>query len=336
MEVQSTVQGKYEMQLLDAKDQSVLQTWKFNNIITDGGMNLFGSTTGGESFAFDYFQVGEGSTPVSSSDTGLVSPIAGRINTSDTADVITSGSDVSGSFWQVAISRIFYEASGNGNITEIGAFSLASGGRLTSRALVRDDLGDPTTLTKTSANQLRIIYTFRMYVPTLDITGSLFMAGTTYDYVLRPQGIFTSYQWGYGPTLSGPTQNGGHIYEFVRGRWTTHTNGAIASPSGSLVSVSQSIALGGTVSACSSVNLQGYVDNTFYRDVEFVFNPSVANFGTTGVRALKLQPVMASNLNPIGGDSHYQMTFTPPIPKTNLNQLTLRFRFSWDRSKIYE
>jgi len=332
----TTLTGRYEFELIDAKTKQALNTWQSNNIITDGGMNAIGTSLAGEDFIFEFFQVGEGSTPVSSSDTGLASPIAGRINTSDEADSYISGSDSTGSFWETTISRIFYEAQGNGNLTEIGAFTLSSGGRLTSRALIRDIGGSPVTITKTSDNQLRVRYKFRMYLPNTDVSGTLFMAGTNYNYVLRPQQILNALVWGYSPTFPSPTRNGGHFYELVRGNWTSFTNGAIAAPSGTLVNVTGSMSQGGTTSACSAVNLQGYVDNTFYRDIEFVFNPSVANFGSAGIKTVKLQPVMISNQNIAGGDSTYQLEFTPPIPKTNTNTLTLRFRMGWGRTKIYE
>lgn len=331
-----TLDGRYELELLDAKTKNIIDSWSFSNILTDGGLNTIGSLQVGESFAFTYFQVGEGSTPVSSSDTGLVSPIAGRISASDEADVVVSGSDASGSYWQTTISRIFVEAEGNGNITEVGAFTLSSGGRLTTRALVRDNTNTPVTITKTSSNQLRLRYTIRMYVPQNDVTGSFLLGTGSYDYVIRPQGIMSSYVWGYGPALSGPTTNGGYFYEILRGQWNTSTLGAISSPSGTLVNPTGTISLGGSTSNCSSTTPTGYVDNTFYRDIDFVFNPSTGNHGTTGIRAMKIQPIARTNTNTIGGDAHYQMTFSPPIPKTNVNQFTLRLRFGWSRSKIYE
>jgi hypothetical protein len=331
-----TLSGQYEFELINSSTRQVIDTWRSNNIITDDGMNAMGSSLVGEEFVFEYFQMGEGSTPVSSSDTGLVAPIAGRTNTSDESTTYVTGSDATGSFWETTISRIFYEAEANGNITEVGAFTLSSGGRLASRALIRDVSGSTTTISKTSDNQLRVRYKFRMYLPSTDISGTLFMAGNNYDYVVRPQGILSEYIWGYFPRFFGPTRSGGHFYEFTRGKWTTQLLSAIASPSGALVDPTGTISQGGTTSQCSSVNLLGYVDNTFYRDVEFVFNPSVANFGTTGIRSIKIQPIAAANLNSTLGDATYQMSFTPPVPKTNLNTLTLRFRFGWGRSKIYE
>ena len=121
------------------------------------------------------------------------------------------------------------------------------------------------------------------------------------------------------------------MWNLVRANWGDFTMAGVASPSGALVSYSGAIALGSTTETISDTSLVGYIDNTFYQDVDYIFNGAVANFGSTGIRAMTIQPLHSSNQN-FASSSQYQMVFSPPIPKTNLQTLTLRFRLGWNRA----
>lgn len=333
--INALILGKYDL-YLESDKHNPISSWSFSNIITDGGMNAIGQRSGGEISAFEYFQVGEGSVPVSSSDVGLATPISVRVNRSDEAVVSVSGSDATGSFWDVTFSRYFLTTEANGNITEIGAFTSSSNGRMSSRALVRDEFGSPVAITKTSDNQLRVRYTVRTYLPTSDITGSINMQGNDYNYTIRPQNIFNQQTWGYNISDGFFQYAGSFLYNFFGANWSTFIGAGRVSPSGSLVNVTGSMAQGGTTSTATEVTPQFYVDDTFYRDVIVRFDPNLANYGTTGIKTLTYTPLMQFGGFQGGQTAQYQVEFSPNIPKTNLLTLSLTFRLGWGRTKIYE
>ena len=327
-----TISGHYHIELLD-KQGTILNTWSFSNIITNSGMDAIGSTVGGEvAELFNFMQTGAGSTTPSGTDTGLASPIAGRVtyNASQGSDIL---SDSSGSFYTRRLTYFFDESVANGNITEVGIFTLSTGGRLVTRALVRDNLGVPTTITKTSDNQLRVFYTYRVYVPLNDVTGTINLAGLPYDFIIRPQAVSQSNGWGTGTGFASPNSAGGYSYEISSRAWGGSTLFAGASPSGNLVSATGTLSLS-PVNNCSSINALAYVNGNYFRDIDCIWEPDNANFGSTGIRMLRIRNTGTGNSTPSFWT--HQVLFTPNIPKNNLQRLTLRFRFGWTRSTTSE
>jgi hypothetical protein len=326
------ISGRYEIQLLD-KNKSVLGEWAFNNIITNGGMDAIGATVGAEtSDMFFAMECGAGSSVPTGTDTALASPLSGR-TTNVESEAYLSGSDASGSWYSIKRGYLFSEAQANGNITEVGVHTLSTGGRLVSRALVRDSGGTPITITKTSDNQLRVFYEYRVYVPTGDVTGTFTVGANNYNYTIRLQDIPTLRGWGSQPRQdAGGTNPGGYIYELFRRTWGSATGYYQCSPSGTLVSPTGSISLT-TPAQASTVTRQTYVNGNYYIDIDAIWNPSDANFGSTGIRALRFKAAGAGNVNIV---YNYQMVFTPNIPKINTQRLTLRFRYGWTRQATSE
>lgn len=328
-----SVSGHYHIELLD-RSGTVLDTWSFDNIITNTGMDAIGSTVTGEvNELFNFMQTGAGSTTPSGTDTGLATPITGRVTYVDvTGSTILA--DSSGSYYTRRLTYFFNETVANGNITELGIFTLATGGRLVNRALVRDNLGVPTTITKTSDNQLRVFYRYRVYVPTTDITGTITLAGVPYNYTIRPQAVSESNAWGTGLGTTGPTGAGGYTRELSLRRWGAARQFGGASPSGNLVAATGTLALT-PVELCDTVNAIGYVNGNYYRDIDYIWEPATANFGSTGIRMMRIRGI-GDNGNTLPLFWTHQVLFTPNIPKTNLQRLTLRFRFGWTRSATSE
>lgn len=327
------ISGHYDIELLD-KQGNVLNSWSFDNIITNTGMDAIGSTVTGESNElFNFMQTGAGSTTPSGTDTGLASAIAGRVTY---VDVTGSNilSDSSGSYYTRRLTYFFNETVANGNITEVGIFTLATGGRLVNRALIRDNLGVPTTITKTSDNQLRVFYTYRVYVPLNDVTGTITLAGIPYNYTIRPQAVSESNAWGVDTGFTSPTTAGGYTREISLRSWGSTRQFGGASPSGNLVAVTGTLSLT-NVDPCDTVTAQTYVNGNYYRDVDYIWEPASANFGSTGIRMLRIRGI-GNNGNANPSFWTHQIQFTPNIPKTNLQRLTLRFRFGWTRSATSE
>lgn len=163
------VQGWYDIYLIDKESGNTKKHLSFPNMILDVGLaqlvmgtSLVGDNT--TSLAHECV-VGSGSTPPAATDTGLVSEVASTSNNASIGDVSSSGPEFS---WrQTRRSRVFETNEANGNLSEVGFRQGSSGQVFLSRQLMRDDLGDPTTITKTSNELLRVDYSVRVYAHVL-------------------------------------------------------------------------------------------------------------------------------------------------------------------------
>ena len=329
-----TISGHYMVELL-SRDNTIISTWSFDNIITNAGMDAIGSRIGAEiDELFNFMQTGAGSTTPSGSDTNLQTPITGRI-----AQLTSTGSlintDASGSFYTRELTYLFTELLANGNITELGIFTLVTDGRLVNRALVRDVFGAPTTITKTSDNQLRVKYTYKVYVPTADVTGSITLGAVTHTYVIRPQLLSSSLAWGTSQGGGSPLTTGGYTHAITERGWASAPTFFGCSPSGTLVTATSSLTISPITNA-SSVDAIAYVNNDYYRDIDAIWEPSDANFGSTGIKMFRFRAIGRNSFISNPGAWTHQMEITPNILKVNTQRLTLRFRFGWSRARTSE
>lgn len=179
------VAGKYSIQVLKADGSVKHDTGWFDNLITDGGLDALATNV---NFA-RYCQVGSGSTIPSNGDTALASRIASVDKGTGWCSINNSGAASSSPYYQYQ--RIVYTFSAGvatGNISEVGV-GWASTGSLFSRALILDTYGNPTTITVLSDEQLIVTYEFRYYPIETDQTGSVTFSGNiggTYNWTLRP------------------------------------------------------------------------------------------------------------------------------------------------------
>src|SRR5690606_7534789 len=94
------------------------------------------------------------------------------------------------------------ENQANGNLAELGFFSAADGGTMWNRQLFRDELGNPTAITKTSEDQLRVTYEYRVYPPWDDLVQEIEVNGVPVEVVNRPQQVASASEWGSGFSAS--------------------------------------------------------------------------------------------------------------------------------------
>src|SRR5690606_9484008 len=81
-------------------------------------------------------------------------------------------------------------------------FSAAEGGTMWNRQLFRDELGNPTAITKTNEDQLRVTYEYRVYPPWDDVVQEIEVNGVPTEVVNRPQAVDSSGSWGAGGGLN--------------------------------------------------------------------------------------------------------------------------------------
>jgi len=304
------LRGFFTLELIDAKSKLIKQVLRFENLITDAGLNAINGTTLRVVDMTTYFGVGTGSTAPDVAQTDLITPaaVSPRSNTTVSGFADESGFDAVGFAWWRR-TRSFSESQGNGNLAEVGAFSAASAGTMFSRQLIKDALGVPTTLVKTSADILRITYEVRLYPPA-DLDTTIDISGTSYDIRVRAQSQSSgSNTWAALVQILGTS----NLY-------TATPPAGVESNAQAAVSTFPST---GTSSSFSSATQAAYTGGTFYRDLTYIAEPGSSNF-TTGIGTIV--PWLSTQ------GRQWAIYFTSTkVPKLNTQRLTLNFRHSYTR-----
>lgn len=303
VKVNAAVSGRFKFEAFKADKNGneiegtrrVLADW-FDNLITNNGLNLIGSSVSGGYLL--YCQVGSGSTAPANGDTALVSRISGT----NTSTSTSSGNQSTEPYfcWRRRTYR-FSAGQAAGNISEVGV-GPATTGNLFSRALILDGDGDPTTITVLSDEVLDVTYELRVYPPTVDWEDTVSISGVSYDLIGRASEVTTGH-WnisagGSAMTASVPTAYNGTIGSIT------------GSPSGSF-------------SAGTSVSTQSYSSGTHQKDAIGSWGLSNGNLAG-GITAIDIA----------FGFGMYQFGIDPAIPKTSSTVLDLTFRISWARKTL--
>jgi hypothetical protein len=300
--------GHFTVELIDAKTKAVKEIYEFDNIITNGGMDWFiGASDNIANFMNTNGAMELGSGGVTGlnapagGNTSLVSPLSPRSTNNDRTNLTgyVTGS-VGGDYWYYRSSRLFTETQANGNITEMGFWTATTGGTLINRAAFVDATGTPITVTKTSTDEMRVWYEIRHYIPKGDITGSLTLLGSTYNFTFRPIGVNDANQWGQMINRFGIYGLNAQVAE---------TN-PLVDPTGSAIN---------TGTGADTATNDTYINGSFKRVVTYVWNSTSANFGT-GIGYFQCGIV---NLNSTTNTTQWQCSFSPKIPKVTGKKLTL-------------
>lgn len=300
--IHMTVSGEYCLQVRKKTGEVVKDTGFFKNLITNQGLdNICGSNS-----ALRYMSVGTGTTAPAVTDTQLVNlrAVADIGNTGNTS--ITS-LDTTNNYLITTLTASFLNGSASGNISEVGVGAVSNGTLLTSRALVRDANGDPTTITVLSDEDLVVIYKFKVKQPTGDFTGVV----GGYNYTMRAcktTTLSSSDGWdispGYSPTLSLNT---------LPYYWRHTVIGTLGSITGGLSS-----SLSGAGATVSSVSKAGYVAGSFQVTCYVTLGTSSSDL------ILKGQEVQL-------GFTRWQIEFTPTISKLSIQTLRLGYTLTLGR-----
>lgn len=247
-------------------------------------------------------KVGTGSTPPSPVDTQLVSQVAsiGKGGSS-----YTYSSSIATGYWrQLATTFTFPIGSVVGNISEIGVSNYADS-LLLSRSLIKDGLGNPTTITLTATDQLKVTYTLRRTQPTTTTSGVL---------TLVRDGVSENHPWVWYPGVA-DINNPDPLFRFSsyvgsgKLRYTTGTPVVNSSRPGG-ITVTQDGA--GATSSYDSASKTVTMTGTFNVGTNFpagfnIYEPF------TGLR---------------GSDSEGYFYFPTPITKTALQKLVITSSYS--------
>jgi len=315
------VKGWFVVELLDAATGCVKRRLEFPNLITDAGLDIYFAGTTMLTLT-TWCACGTDSTAPAVSQTSLgaeISPSSSNRTNSNGA-IADVHAFVGGSFyWSKKITKLFTETQANGNLTEFGLFTANTGGTMWTRQLFKDGGGTPTTIVKTSADQLRITYEYRLYFPSADLVSTKNISGTVYDYTVRPNNVDGAATWG---GISG------HIEAGAGSSWLG--SGGVGPPEGKesnvLVATTDDFGSAGADATPDSVSMAAYTNGTFFRDGTAVWEPGSANFATGFGGTTVGWNGFQNNIR------MFQVVFhTTKLPKTNTKRLTLTFRWALTR-----
>lgn len=203
-------------------------------------------------------------------------------------------------------SWVFPPGSATGIIAEIGVGP--NSGNLTTRALIRDENGNPTTITKGPIDSLTVTYQLREYPDKTDTSYQVTNPHTSqvYDVVSRTVGGTAGSRllvWAQQGAISAGTTNS---YRY------SAASSALSPWDGGYV----------TGALDSSRSLQSYTPGSHYRDIVITWSEGSGNVdgGITRIGTTAAP-------NPF----RIQASFDPPIDKDNTKTLRITLRKSWGR-----
>lgn len=280
--------GYYRLEKIRNGRRELVADW-FPNIITNNGLDLFAT---GYTQKFQAVYVGTGSSTPTANDTQLENQIATTSGAS-----ISSGIDTTGRYVYMNAQYTFAAGAAAGNISEIGV-GPTGGNNLFSRALVVDLMGNPTTITVLSDEQLIVTYQLRLYQPTGDFTFSV----DGYSITCRAANANSTQVNGWAAL----TEN-----VVLAGNLNAHSAHA-----GDIVAITSAPS---GQSNPSSVSTDAYVPGSYQVAGTITFGTGDANFN-----------IKSFSYSLMAGGA-WQFSVDPVIPKTSDDQLTISVGVRWAR-----
>ena len=315
MNIHCEYEGIYDLSITNTETGEV-RKYEFQNLITNNGLDLLNGDISDISTILNYCRLGTGSTTPTFTDTNLAAPLTDYVG----GGTLTYTSQTTTSPYYVQTSRSYVYAQGAvvGNISELGVFRTnnPTSPSMFSRSLIKDSGGNPTTITVTAIEQLTVIYRLRTYFTqhqrnsgTIEVVYN--SVTTNYNYTLYHTPI----------TVYGTNSGSFHFYGLGSGyTYSAYTFTPAVSP--------VTYPTGNTIGIVGAYVTRGaYTTGTFNRDITLSFPPNAANHAS-GVAAVGF-----CTSAPGGGVDYfkYHIHFTPSIPKTNTDTLTIRVNVSWGR-----
>lgn len=301
MKLNFALEGRYKLTVRDAKTLAVNhETPWFENVITNGGLNQLGTGGGMAGCA-----VGSGTTPEQPTDTSLSATIA---RTATILSTTYPSSTVEPYYFSALRTFRFAEGAAAGNISEVGIlYNNASPFPLFSRSLVKDEDGDPVTITVQPNEILDVSYECRTYPMISDSTAGPFLVnGENYMLTIRGGRVSAG-----GATYSGLP---------ISGSGATYVVNCFAGPIGAITGTPS-----GASAGAGNLPPQTYVNNSLVR--KFIATVSISQGNVTGgfINSIWLTPLSSPSL------PEFQIGFDKPFPKNNTITFSFTFEFSWAR-----
>ena len=293
--IQIELAGRFKFTAVNVNDGTERElTPWFDNLILDAGLNKIAEQGIGT-----HCSVGTGSTAPANGQTALV----GLVYQTDNQTGTTTGYDSSGNLYAWVRRKFrFTPGQATGNLSEVG---IGWNSGLFSRALIKDGAGDPTTITVLSDEYLDVTYELRTYRPAADSTYNVTISGVTYSVTSRAAMMSS---WDASTFLNFGASYVGNTFMETFG--TGGLGAVTGSPSGAQIANGMYAAFDGA-----------YSTNSRERNIKFTAGLSQSN---ADIYAIQFYTELG----------RYQMSFTPPLPKTSEKMLTLNAKLSWARKTI--
>ena len=288
------LEGLFRLQTFKKDSTEVVKdTGWFNNLILDSGLNMMGTS----STYMQYACVGTGSNPPSAAQTSLQTFLVNsNANNGSITTIGVVGANPYYSFQRNTFQ--FPVGSAAGNLTEVGVRG-ATNGNIFSRALILDNLGNPTTFTVLGDEILQVTYELRCYPKQDDVVINNVESspGVTHTVTIRPCNSTSNFIYYY----AAPFITSVHTAAIYTGAITAITT----SPSGNIGS--------------GSLVTLPYVQNSFKSQFSATWSVNSGN---------------SNNINSCYIGTYtglFQVGFSPPLVKTSSDILRLDFELSWGR-----
>lgn len=150
--------GRVKLQISGGERGTIDYDW-FDNMILDQGLRQLISAKANDTGIFTTFAVGASSQAVSSTDVGVIEPIAKIFTNSQ----LVHGYDETLGFGWSRTTKSFPRGAAAGNISEVACGQSNSYTTSACRALIRDSAGNPTTITVLSDEVLTVTWELRRW-----------------------------------------------------------------------------------------------------------------------------------------------------------------------------
>lgn len=304
-----------EYRLITNKSKSGLivdDTGWFPNLITDSGLDYFSNSSGNG--AVQFIAVGSGNTPPSFTDTSLVSQVA-QVNARNSPSTFSASINVDERCWEGVFTVSFLGGSAAGVISEVGA-KAGSSTNVTSRALVTDSMGNPTSIVVLPDEDLVVQYKVKVHQPTQDfeftVSGMDVLARACMIDSLNSTANYQGWASNLNPrthlSFQHDTTSASGTSQYFNG-YTGGIGAVNAAPSGTRLLIANT----------DSGTLDPYVNGSHQRTARRTITTSYWN-------GVEIRSIVWN-----AGIAVFQAEFDTPITKTNLQTLRFGFGASWGR-----
>ncbi len=295
--------GEWQLDVYNIFTKERRSAGRFKNLITNSGKDLIATSS-----YLTTCQVGSGNTTPAAGQTALVALVDTTTNIQSST---YSSSPTAPYFFRVTKVFEFAARTSNVNLSEIAI----AGSTLVSRALIKDISGNPTTLSLIVGDVLVATYIFTEYL----LNGDTVLTGVTLGTWTGNTTIRNAYATIANPNFLGEAFNkrppGDTAFPSISsvggGRFY---NGALGAET--------SIPAGTTADFNTELTLFGsYVAGSYTRTLRLICPSGKGNLAG-GVSAVAITTSLGA----------FQFGFSPALPKTTDNVLTLDFIVSWDNA----
>ena len=310
MQANMGMAGEFRVVVKRADGSTKLDTGYQKNLILNQGLDFFGGGNGSD--MMQYCVIGSGNSQPVYTQNKLDTAVAG-INGAASSTKYDYNTSTDGNLYKTNRERKYsFTGLNNVNISEVGLASNYSNTTtyyLCTRALIKDNNGNPTTITVLNGEQLEIYYKLWAVFDTTDKTGTLNLldgvgGSVAYNWKLRLANVTDSYAYTNAGYVLGPPTN--RYCTFNTGELT----GITSKPSGD-------------GSNYTLDSLASYISGSYKRINSKVLTTEQEN---RSIRTLTLATTMGTFQIRFG-----RVSDDAPITKTNTQTLSIPVEVSWGR-----